>query len=855
MLQPDFPHLQLLMKSRGAAKLDGGGSQSDRVKANIASRAAHVSTIKDGLQKVSARSRAFGGAREMAQLPTITGGIPFVLQVPEGDQDILDYLWETLGIEVVAEYDTGFLIVCSDDLDLSAFTAATDGFAASTRGSGQIAKILEIQDDPLSEARLLRVLAPEVHSQWPFADRQQLLLDVSIECAVYGRPQPPRITRRTKQETRLKKETAYQADLERYRKEFDDRRIGKETEIEQLVYHYGGEILSISDDSHIVQFPDSFSVRIRMSGIGFKDLITNYPSLFEVSLPDEIREAQANNVPQVGDAPQFRLLPPAEGSATVCIIDSGMQENHRWLRAAIAKQSSRCFLPGEAGDDVADYVQGGGHGTRVAGAVLYPAGVPKNGEATSIAWLQNARALDKGNSIPQTAYPPRLLADIVAHFRSTGTRLYNHSISTGAPCRTSRMSTWATVIDLASFKDDALFIQCTGNLQPRGNNSNPGIIEHTVARRPYPAYLLEPSSRIANPAQSLQAITVGSVASDYFHESDRASIAAPHKPSSFSRSGFGLWGSIKPELVEIGGDFAADNAIPPSLTTPPAVCPELVRSSLHGGPAIARDTVGTSFAAPKVAHIAAAVAALFPNESTQLYRALIINSARWPDWAVPSIHQPGVGIVRTIGYGLPDLERATQNSSSRVTLIPKHEYKIKAGEGYIFGVPIPDTINRPGEEFDVRIDVTLAYVAEPRRTRRSRRGYLGVWLDWKSSKLGESLADFEQRALKHEDELEQIDAGNLPWMLGYRSSKNGQIDGVSRSNGTVQKDWAIVKNHELGDYFGIVVRGHKGWAAKNPEATARFSLVVSIETSKVGVMVYTDVKNAIDIEPEVEAEV
>ena len=36
-------------------------------------------------------------------------------------------------------------------------------------------------------------------------------------------------------------------------------------------------------------------------------------------------------------------------------------------------------------------VRPGGHGTRVAGAVLYPREVPKVGTAKAVAWLQNAR--------------------------------------------------------------------------------------------------------------------------------------------------------------------------------------------------------------------------------------------------------------------------------------------------------------------------------------------------------------------------------------------------------------------------------------------------------------------------------
>ena len=60
---------------------------------------------------------------------------------------------------------------------------------------------------------------------------------------------------------------------------------------------------------------------------------------------------------------------------------------------------------------------------------------------------------------------------------------------------------------------------------------------------------------------------------------------------------------------------------------------ELLNSTMHGEPAYSKDGVGTSFAAPKVAHIAAHIQNLFPAASPLLYRALIVQSARWPGWA------------------------------------------------------------------------------------------------------------------------------------------------------------------------------------------------------------------------------
>lgn len=242
---------------------------------------------------------------------------------------------------------------------------------------------------------------------------------------------------------------------------------------------------------------------------------------------------------------------------------------------------------------------------------------------------------------------------------------------------------------------------------------------------------MEDSSRIADPGQSLQAVTVGSVALGEM-KGIINSYASRTKPSAFSCSGLGIWNVIKPEIVEYGGDFAYDNSSPPSLTIQKDLSPELVRSTKFGGSMIGRDGIGTSFAAPKATHIVAQIASLFPNESTLLYRALLIQSAKWPDWAEKSPNK--LNVIRHIGYGIPDIDRATRNSPYRITLITNGITYIKARQVHIYEIKIPEDVRNPAGDYDIRIDVTLSYKAQPRRTRRNKRRYLSTWLDWKTSK-------------------------------------------------------------------------------------------------------------------------
>ena len=857
MPDTEFPHIQLLFRDKGDARLTGGRSTDPRVRQNQENRQGHSRYLSEAFRGFAHTASALLQERERANLPEIPGGVPFMLQIPDEDDEAIEFVAETLGLEVVAEYKDGFLIVASEDLAQERVLEVVEQFQREARGSGKMARILDVDNDPHSPRRIERLLADDLKDEWPFRDNDEWILDVSIEVSPFGRPQKPKgISSRTRPETRERKLADYERKRQEYFERWDEEKRKREETIERFIHSYEGQMLRLTDDSHIVDFPDSFSARIQMSGKGFKDLIYNYPNLFEVTRPDDVRQpfdAALGGDEEVGE---FELRPPPQDAPAICIVDSGIQERHRLLTAAIDSSLSRCFIPGKSVDDIADYVRSGGHGTRVAGACLYPQSVPRDGDHEAPFWLLNARVLDENNDLIDRIFPPAMLREIVRHYKSErGVRIYNHSIGSRHPCRTSRMSVWAATIDLLSYEDDILIIQAAGNIATEGSSRNPGIVDHFIQGRDYPGYLYEPSSRLSNPAQSLQALTVGSVAASYYEDQDRRSLARPEEPSSFTRTGFGLWDSIKPEVVEFGGDDVIDSGNPPSLTTPPDVCPELVRSTLNGGPPVARDTVGTSFAAPKVTHIAGHLERILPEHDTLLYRALIVNSARWPNWAEQAPVESRVDIFRSIGYGVPDLSRATENAENRITLISQSPLEIRAAEGLIFGVPIPAELRAPGNEFNVRIDVTLSYAAEPRRTRKSRRGYLGVWADWKGSKKREPFTTFRGRALTDMNRAETEDEDNFAWTIGNKRRRDGTTEGVTRGNGTVQKDWTISESYELPEIFGIVVRGHKGWARHDPEATARFALAVSFEAVGTDIRVYEKIKESVEIELEREVPV
>jgi hypothetical protein len=850
-----FPHIQLRLARAGvAATPPGGGRKKDaQTLANSGDTWGHGSRLNSSVSSITANWKDTQEKREEEEQPELPKSRRIILKIdPHSfDPDSL----KTYGIEVIADIEDGYIIGASADLELNELRRKIEKFIREEYGGGKIAEIWDLIDGTQKPEY---ILSPELMAHWDrVKDDQIYIVDVGIACVGIKSKLPNSPKRETNEsdehfEKRVnrwidKRDLTYE--------EWDDIKSEREDEFTEFIQKYQGEILSIVDGSIpcSAQLPDSFSCRIQISGKGLKDLVFNFPYIFDVSEPDVFAELVEGEALSDVDTPTFKLQAPELNAPKVCVIDSGIQERHPLLKAAIDCDNSTSWVPGET-DKKADYVSNGGHGTRVAGAVIYPISIPRTGNKQAVCWIQNARVLDVNCQLPKQLFPPNLLGDVVDFYHSkTKTRIFNHSITGSVPCHTQYMSPWAAAIDNLTWKNDILFIVAAGNLPFSGRigYTRLSVKEHLAANRLCPDYLLEDSCRIANPAQSFQALTVGSISLASYRELSSSSISQKDKPSAFSCSGLGIWDTIKPEVVEYGGDLVKDESIPPNIISRKEVCPELVRSTLNGGPAVAADTVGTSFATPKVSHIAACLAAELPDESCLLHRALIVQSARWPEWA-----EEKLDTVRQIGYGIPNIDRALGNSPNRITLITRGNRRIKARQAHVYQVKLPEKLRTQGEEHEILVEVTLSYKAQPRRTRRNRRKYLSTWLDWDCSKKGEDPEKFLARILKEYDATENSEKGEtvFQWTIGKKSKNYGKIDGVSRSAGTVQKDWTVVKSFELREAFCIAVVGHEGWN-NDPDAEAPYSLVISFEALASNIPIYTtfvEAQVAIEVEQQVE---
>jgi len=524
-----FPHLSLRLVKEGiAAPPSGGGGVSATTAANRGDAWGHSSKLKSSVDLITTNWKEEKKRREEEGKPELPEVVSFILRV---DPDLFDAdALKSFEIEVVADVEQGYIIGASADTELSELREKIEQFINSQRGGGKVPEIWEILE---GTQRPEYILSDGLKAEWnQILEQQEYIVDIGVSC-INIQEQYPRCPKRKESESNEKYQKRVHRWLNKHNlslEDWDNLYSERTDDLQKFINQYNGEILrNISgDEIGTSRLPDSFSCRIRILGKGLKDLVLNFPYIFDVSEPDEFSTPTVTPNQSESDREVFTLESPSPDAPRVCVIDSGIQERHPKLRDAIDSQHSRSWVPGER-DMTADYVLGGGHGTRVAGAILYPLGISQSDPQKAICWIQNARILDCDNYLPKDLFPPEVLEEIVQfYYHFTRTRIFNHSVAGISPCPTQLMTPWAAAIDKLTWEKEGnvLFIVATGNIDAnRSFDDRPSVSEHMQNGLNYPDYLLSPFARVANPAQSFQALTVGSVAHVTYHAPPLRSIA------------------------------------------------------------------------------------------------------------------------------------------------------------------------------------------------------------------------------------------------------------------------------------------------------------------------------------------
>ena len=601
---------------------------------------------------------------------------------------------------------------------------------------------------------------------------------------------------------------------------FDDQHVdtGARAAVARFVQAQGGKVL---DQMRSARFE---ALRIRLGGQSLDELLEHRDDVALVGLPP----AAHISVPAVlnfslEDAPEPK---PVDGAAPqICIIDSGIIEGHPLLEGTIVSARSKAY-PARLGPPVpAAKTKAARHGTGVAGVALYGDLVRciTSKAFEPAAALINARILDNDAALDPERMP--FVRDIVEEL-STTCRIFN--LSFGLEPAGTALSPYAADLDALVRERDAIIIVSAGNEHPERKYPKPSQLP------PHPEHLLEEGLSVRAPAEALNVLTVGSITTANDPHPGHPGIrgtAAKRSASPFTRAG-ALRNVVKPDLVEEGGDLAIDTKLDRWTSNTGLRIPTT-------GPDYATDgklftyTDGTSIAAPKVAHLAARLLTAMPEAPANLVRALLVNSASYPEGAQNYTKEQK---LRLCGFGAPDLDRASHCTDSRATLFFTGEIAIDAV--HIFDIPVPDDLSTGrGKK---RITVTVAY--DPPVSALEQVRPAGINMTWKVAKADVADGVIEAAlAAEAERELAGSATGDEPTKTKKKVFETGTIARRLQQRGTVQKNVFEWTRKVTGNTWRLALTA-KATRPAHANDKQRYAVVVTIEHATDPVAVYQAIR-------------
>lgn len=574
-----------------------------------------------------------------------------------------------------------------------------------------------------------------------------------------------------------------------------------------------------------------------------------------------------------------RLEPADPEAPTVCVIDSGVYQEHPLLQASLPREDCH------AADPSWPVYDDRGHGTEMAGLALYG----DLGQALASPQLLRLRhRLESVKLLPPL--PQQNAPDLYGAVTAAGTsraevqapdrrRVYSLAVTApvatstngaAAPAASGQPSSWSASLDALAagrsvlanedglvFLDDAdhaakrLFIVSAGNVR----SWYPGD-EHLDRSD------LEP---VEDPAQAWNVLTIGA-----YTEMDTMTGAAadfagwtPWAPrgelSPFSRTSVAfsrVW-PIKPDVVLEGGNVARS----PDGTTfdTPANLQLLTTNAPLGTTRLLTTIHATSAATSQAAALSASVMAEYPALWPETVRALIVHSAEWTPamkarFQAEKKKAPRIALRRRYGMGVPDLARATRSATDALTLIAQDTIRPFAEgtmrEIHYHDLPWPTGVLADLGEAQVRLRVTLSYFIEPNPGRRGwqrRYSYASHGLRFDLRRATESKAEFQKRinakALA-EDELRATSSNDTgEWFFGPDHQ---------RAPGSLHTDIWFGSAADLAQRGALAVFPVTGWWKENKardrsDAGARYAMILSIETPDLDADVWTPVAQQINV--------
>lgn len=535
--------------------------------------------------------------------------------------------------------------------------------------------------------------------------------------------------------------------------------------------------------------------------------------------------------------------------ATVCLLDTGLTVGHPLIAPATREEWVQSVDPAWKGSDH------DGHGTEMAGIAIYsdlrdaligeqPVDVYHQIEAVKLLPPHGVNPPDLYGAITEQAVALAEIANPIAN-RSLCIAVSSSVYNTGDGSPTSWSAAVDSVTSGVTDGEKRLVLVSAGNVESA-----------EMSAVGYPDANLIHS--VESPGQSWNALTVGAF-SQSVTINDKAfsgfcPVADSGQLSPYSATSV-MWSPkwpIKPEILLDGGNVATNGSdyIP---------CPDLSLLTTGHRPLNRQFSTicATSSATAQASHMAAQIFAEYPDIWPETVRALLIHSARWTSQMKEQFCSDDgkkAGrrkLLRTCGYGIPNIGRAIQCLNNSVNLIIQGEiqpYEKDAGrigmkEMHLHRIPWPTELLQSLGEVEVEMRVTLSYFIEPgpgEKGWNNRYRYPSCGLRFDVINADESVEDFKKRInvrmREDVDDRGEGTSGSSRWYLG---SENRDV-------GSVHSDFIKTSAVDLCNANYLAVYPVVGWwrershLGKYNEAV-RYSLVVSISTPNTEIDLYTPI--------------
>lgn len=302
-------------------------------------------------------------------------------------------------------------------------------------------------------------------------------------------------------------------------------------------------------------------------------------------------------------------------------------------------------------------------------------------------------------------------------------------------------------------------------------------------------------------------------------------------------------------MVDYAGDYRFEQGRIPDPSHPAyAGLPSTAKDFAPPDGRLFRTVAGTSYAAPRVANLAARLFREFPNASANLVRALIADSATVPDdrpRVLSGQHPWSDSILRVYGYGQPDFTRARWSADNEVLLLAEDTLQLDSFRLYTIPSLPDEFLSSEGRGC---ISVTLAFDPPTRHTRGD--SYLGVSMEFALFRNVDAPAVADAIREWSKEERDGLEGSDLPSLERLAEARRYPVavnlsPGVNkRKKGTLQRGMVHISStrwqYDRSPLVLAVICQRK-WAPEDI-TDQRYAVVASLRHQNPEVMLHSHVR-------------